>query len=173
MASKTPLQIAVQILKRHRDIYFQKDLDNRPVSIIITTLAALAYNNQADIYAALVDIVRDMPGKIEYKDGKWRVMNPVDPDENFADKWNEYPKRREAFLRWLSQVQIDFSTFTQQPTLNKTVESLVPVLGNRVAASVADDLGLKIISNVSDTSSIPTSSSGSWRHTASSRAYLA
>jgi len=31
---KTPLQRAVQILKRHRDVRFQKDPENRPVSII-------------------------------------------------------------------------------------------------------------------------------------------
>src|SRR5262249_15900286 len=47
---KTPLQRAVQILKRHRDMYFQYDQDNRPVSIIITTLAAKAYRNQDDLY---------------------------------------------------------------------------------------------------------------------------
>jgi hypothetical protein len=50
---KTPLQRAVQILKRHRDVYFQNDLDKRPVSIILTTLAALSYNNESDIFQAL------------------------------------------------------------------------------------------------------------------------
>lgn len=43
---RTPLQRAVQILKRHRDIYFANDHENCPVSIILTTLAAKAYNNQ-------------------------------------------------------------------------------------------------------------------------------
>ena len=37
-SNKTPLQRAVQILKRHRDIMFAGDED-KPVSIIITTLA--------------------------------------------------------------------------------------------------------------------------------------
>ena len=40
---KTPLQRVVQLLKRHRDLYFQQDQDDKPVSIIITTLAAQAY----------------------------------------------------------------------------------------------------------------------------------
>ena len=64
---KTPLQVAIQVLKRHRDIYFRSDPDNRPVSIILTTLAALAYNNQPDIYDALTAITRGMSRFIEYK----------------------------------------------------------------------------------------------------------
>lgn len=39
------------------------------------------------------------------RNGKWWVQNPVDPDENFADKWNEYPERREAFMQWLKKVE--------------------------------------------------------------------
>lgn len=44
-SNKTPLQRAVQILKRHRDIMFAGDED-KPVSIIITTLAAKAYQGE-------------------------------------------------------------------------------------------------------------------------------
>ncbi len=43
---KTPLQRAIQILKRHRDIMFANDPDGMPISIIISTLAAHAYNNE-------------------------------------------------------------------------------------------------------------------------------
>ena len=45
-------------------------------------------------------IVTGMPKYIENRNGKWWVKNPVDKDENFADRWNEYPERRLAFLRW-------------------------------------------------------------------------
>jgi hypothetical protein len=40
---KTTLQRTVQALKRHRNIYFVDGPENRPASIIITTLAARAY----------------------------------------------------------------------------------------------------------------------------------
>ena len=42
---RTPLQRAVQVLKRHRDVRFIDDEDRRPVSIIITTLAGHAYRH--------------------------------------------------------------------------------------------------------------------------------
>jgi len=140
---KTPLQIAIQILKRHRDIYFQNDLDNKPTSIIITTLAALAYNNQANAYEALIEIVRDMPGRIEYRGRNWWVENPVDPEENFADKWNEHPQRHESFNRWLKKVQADFFSVSWQQTLRGAVDVLQPILGQRATTTAAMELGLK------------------------------
>ena len=59
---RTPLQKAVQILKRHRDIYFmnRNDSDNRPSSIIVTTLCAMAYANEND---ALVLAFREWSAK--------------------------------------------------------------------------------------------------------------
>lgn len=68
---KTPLQRTIQILKRHRDVWFDKhqsayDENAKPLSIIITTLAAYAYNNEVDIQRALLEIVTEMPRYIAY-----------------------------------------------------------------------------------------------------------
>jgi hypothetical protein len=139
---KTPLQIAIQILKRHRDIYFRSAPDNRPVSIILTTLAASAYRNQRDVYDALTTIVRDMPSFIAYKNGKWWVENPVEPGENFADKWNEYPERRTSFLQWLAKVQDDFARLSGRRSLEEAVEGLDAPLGRDVMTKVAGSLGI-------------------------------
>lgn len=152
---KTPLQVAIQVLKRHRDIYFQDDADNRPVSIIITTLTAHAYHNQPDIYEAFTDIVRDMPRFVEKRNGRWWVGNPVDPDENFADKWNEYPERQSAFIKWLEKVRSDFATVGQKQNLNEAIDFLTPTLGTPIMAKVASDLGIKRASSLVP---VPTSS---------------
>ena len=72
---RTPLQRAVQLLKRHRDLRFATDPDNRPVSILITTLAAHAYRPHPQTYEALRQIVRDMPRFIENRDGKGSRQN--------------------------------------------------------------------------------------------------
>ncbi len=104
---RTPLQCAVQLLKRHGDLRFSSDAEDRPTSIIITTLAARAYKGQPETYDALLQIVRKMPGFIENRNGKWWVANPVHAGENFADKWNEKGGRKETFERWLKAVDAD------------------------------------------------------------------
>ena len=138
---KPPLQRSVQLLKRHRDIYFQKDLDNRPVSIILTTLAAKAYGNEEDLFVALTAIINGMRNHVTYKDGKYYVLNPVEPGENFADKWNEYPQRRVAFFAWLDRVRTDFGQL-QQIGGRDTADSIGKVLGTRAVNAAAKAMGL-------------------------------
>lgn len=126
---KTPLQRAIQILKRHRDVRFTGDPENRPVSIILTTLAAKAYKGEANLYEALLRITVEMPNHIEYRNSKWWVQNPVEPDENFADKWNEKPQRRDAFLKWLRDVRNDLATAANNYSLTSAASSLRGMLG--------------------------------------------
>jgi Second Messenger Oligonucleotide or Dinucleotide Synthetase domain len=96
---RTPLQRAVQLLKRHRDIYFAQDVENQPISIIITTLAARSYNNEGDLDTAFSNITSNMGNHIEKKNGVYYVANPIHNSENFADKWETNPQRAENFFR--------------------------------------------------------------------------
>lgn len=110
---QTPLQTVVQILKRHRDVEFGGD-ENAPISIIITTLAAQAYNGEADLRDALVGIVNGLPSFAS--DPAPRVQNPVNPDENFADKWEMKRERRDAYERWRKKVKRDVEELGQYAT---------------------------------------------------------
>lgn len=104
---KTILQRIVQILKRHRDIMF-KDDEDKPISIIITTLAARAYNGESSLLEGLYNVVGSMESHIKRKsNGDFVIRNPVNPEENFADKWPTHPKRKENFFKWLRQVKSD------------------------------------------------------------------
>jgi hypothetical protein len=103
-AVRTTLQRAVQVLKWHCMIYFANDPDDRPPSILITTLAAHAYNGEADLYAAVAGVVERMPNFITRRDGAWWVANPAHEDENFTDKWNEQPQRRVKFYAWVREI---------------------------------------------------------------------
>ncbi len=109
---KLPLQRVVQILKRHRDIMFNGD-EHKPISIIITTLAARAYQKEESIIEALQNIVGRMSSFVqsEYsmEHGKYikYVKNPVNDDENFADKWPEEPIKELNFYKWLDKLQSD------------------------------------------------------------------
>lgn len=106
--NKTILQRVVQLLKRHRDIMFRNDTEDKPISIIITTLAARAYKGEADIHDALINVVFGMESYIDRDDdGNYVILNPVNEDENFADKWPSHPKRKENFFKWLAQLKTD------------------------------------------------------------------
>ena len=101
---RTTLQRLVQVLKWHCAVEFAEDPEDRPPSILITTLAATAYDGEADLFTATRNAVRRMPNLIENRNGVWWVANPVHEAENFADKWNQYAERRHKFLAWLKKI---------------------------------------------------------------------
>lgn len=106
---KTPLQRVIQLLKKHRDIMFQDDTDSKPISIIITTLSASAYSGEQDFFEALSNILDRMGGLVNSSSP--RVPNPVDPEEDFADRWGMEKYRHlnleNNFWQWLSQAKSD------------------------------------------------------------------
>ncbi len=139
---KTPLRRAIQILKRHRDVRYEGNPDHKPISIIITTLAAGAYSNELDLFDALMSIVRKMPKGIQNYDGVWWIPNPINPQENFADKWNEEPQKATHFFRWLGQVEADITTAQQKAgEIHRVTESLTPVFGSDVVQKSIERFG--------------------------------
>jgi hypothetical protein len=130
---KTPLQRSIQILKRHRDIMFANDQGNRPISIIISTLAAWAYNNETNLLDTLQAIVSKMASLIKRDEqGNALVTNPVNPLENFADKWQKHPERETKFRQWLQQVRADLDAALRAGNLHDMTESLKPCFGDRI-----------------------------------------
>ena len=112
---RTPLQAAVMILKRHRDHTFDGRPDVRPISIILTTLAAHAYNGKETIGQAVIAILARMDQYIIRDGRKYVIPNPTDPLENFADKWLKHPERAKAFLEWLASARAEFGVCRGPP----------------------------------------------------------
>ncbi|MGE6415262.1 nucleotidyltransferase domain-containing protein [Planococcus kocurii] len=116
---KSILQRCIQLLKRHRDNMFGDD-EKKPISIIITTLAARAYNGETDLSAALTNILETMPGYINSSSP--RIPNPVNPAEDFSDRW-EMPEAKELDLEgnfriWLLQAKMDFKQILESSDEN-------------------------------------------------------
>lgn len=129
---RSALQRVIQLLKRHRDLYYRR-IENgselRPISAILTTLSAKISNETSitDVEGLLSYIVYGlkeytalMQGQtpkerfrgeirnyIEKRDQKWWIPNPVSPDDNYADTWTDDTAR--AFFAWVETVAIDLS----------------------------------------------------------------
>lgn len=148
---KEPLTRIVQILKRHRDIMFGEDDCEKPISIIITTLAAKAYNKETDILQGLLNVLEGMEDHIEdrysndhQKEIKW-IANPVNPvEENFADKWPREPNKQTKFYDWLEKAKADFEKIRYMD-LTQAYNYLKEVLGTRSVNEAVKELGLEMM----------------------------
>lgn len=136
---RTPLQSSIMLLKRHRDMMYEKDEINcAPISIILTTLSAHAYNGERDIADALYSILGNMD-RFVFRDDRRRAIipNPADPLENFADKWEDNPEREQAFYAWLEQARADFAAVARQSSVKDMSKSLSDHMGTELAESAA------------------------------------
>lgn len=141
---RTPLQSAIQILKRHRDMRFVDEPEGRPSSIVITTLAAHAYGQESTIAGALLSILDRMDAYVECRSGEWWIANPSDPRENFADAWNDDPSKQVAFDDWLQTARADFAAASRLGDATEFVDVLAPRIGrDLVEAAVARRRGVQ------------------------------
>ena len=108
---KTTLQVAIQILKRYRDIKFKETPDIKPISIILTTLMAKVYTGKESVYELIEKFSKEYMMHIEKdENGNIIIRNPVNENENFADKWPKYPERRKAFFKFMTELEEDLVT---------------------------------------------------------------
>lgn len=142
---RTPLQRVIQILKRHRDMRFAgtENESDKPISMIITTLAATGYKQQSSVYetlAGFLDQVQrfDETDIIRCVNNEWIIENPVNPNENFADRWNdEGSKKPDAFFQWINWVQEDIDALLNAESKGGLATTLKGSFGDQVGGRVA------------------------------------
>lgn len=137
---KTVLQKAIQILKRHRDTMFGCD-DDKPISIIITTLASLAYRGETTLIDALIRIASEMELNIKRIGPVDWIANPVNPEENFADKWPGAPQKRENFYRWLRDLKNDLQILLTLEGQDRIYKFISDKFGERVTRALFENMG--------------------------------
>ena len=160
---RTPLQRSIQLMKRNRDLHFNRPetIDYAPISIIITTLAADLYAGESDTLAALAGVVGRLQGHAalvegraidlslatmglirRLPDGRWYIGNPVNPGENFADRWHEDGHARaRAFFSWVDALQTELLNSQSNTNPRLLRENLTLMLG---MAAVAKHFGVLI-----------------------------
>lgn len=105
----TPLRRAIMLLKRHRDVFFEHKEKIKPPSVLITTLAGLAYYglNIEDTWLTIQHIVNSMENQIIHNGKEFTVLNPANSKENFTDKWSNNEELKESFYLWLNKLKQD------------------------------------------------------------------
>jgi len=107
---KVPLQLGVQLLKRSRDVHFG-DSDLAPISVALTTLAAIHYGGQNSVSQALTAILSGIEGAIHRADqsgARIEVCNPSNQGEDFGERWDSNYRAYQAFKNWIFELNEDW-----------------------------------------------------------------
>jgi hypothetical protein len=132
-ATKKPLQRAVQILKRYRDLFFEKDPEYATSSIVLTTLAGELYQNQESIFETIDSIISQIHSKVNLsKSERIKVLNPVDNDEDFTDKWDREPKFYTEFIRFVDSLYKNWQKLKEDNGIVEESNILKSVVGESI-----------------------------------------
>lgn len=147
------LRKLVQLLKRHRSIWKQSQTKSlqefAPISIIITTVAARAYEKVHDRQFEtpldlLGGIVSDMPNHVQQINCggrlEWWVKSPVAP-ENLANRWNQNTEWSKSFFSWHAEVTRFFAQLNQARGFDQQIAQFREAFGEFAANSVAREYG--------------------------------
>ena len=117
---KQPLQRAVQLLKRFRDIYFEDDVDSSPSSIVLTTVAGLFYKQETSIYDAIGNIVHNIKLNIDQlpTNTRFKIVNPVNKEEEFTKEWEDNPVLFKSFLQFIKDLHSFWTNMNNLSTID-------------------------------------------------------
>lgn len=135
------LNRVVQLIKRRRDVFFEKAPKGRaPISIVLTTLAAQNYLGHASVSEALGVILDGILRMIpDVTQGRLKVVNPTNPDEDLSERWGYDPEAYLAFVSWVGGFRAEWSELMRQRGLPNVKSALEKMFGERVTKEVVEE----------------------------------
>ena len=102
--SKKPLQRGVQLIKRYRDEFFKVNDEYATSSIVLTTIAGHFYNSEDSIFYTIDNIINRILLESRKTNHRIKVVNPVNLEEDFTDKWDNDPMYYQEFIRFVKHL---------------------------------------------------------------------
>jgi hypothetical protein len=159
--NKTSLQMAIQLLKRARDVHFSKlgkeKESLKPISAIISTIVLDTANRKlipydADVLQVISIVLEELKVYSKYQklteadfrtmyfskvtisknNGKWEMWNPVNPIDNLVDSWNDVPECAKLFFDWVA-------------TLDKTIIEILDDNNVEYTRSIGNIIGNTLV----------------------------
>lgn len=126
---KAPLKRAVQLIKRYRDIYFEKDSDAAPISIVLTTLAGQVYEGKVSVNETISQVLKQILTRISKSDTRLVVLNPTNDKEDLSEKWDGHPELYRSFVKFINDFKVNWEQLNELQGLDEISEKLKQMFG--------------------------------------------
>ena len=161
--NKSSLQMAIQLLKRARDVYFSKlgkeKEKLKPISAIISTIVLdtakrklIPYN--ADVMQVIKIVLSELKTYSKYQNlseenfkalyeskvtiskngSNWEMWNPVNPEDNLVDSWNKNSDSAKLFFEWVSNLEKTLEEILDENNIEYQ-RKIGNILGNKLVES--------------------------------------
>lgn len=103
---KSPLQLAVQLIKCWRDVHYGAVPYPAPISIVLTTLAADAYRGERSVSQAIASVLHGILEVIRVAEAtghRLKVLNPSNILEDLSERWDNDEEAYRGFKVGIQQ----------------------------------------------------------------------
>lgn len=133
---KAPIKRAVQLIKRYRDIYFEKDLDSAPISIVLTTLAGHEYKGQVSVNETISHVLEQIVQLISTSDKRLVVLNPSNKKEDLSERWEGKPELYQSFVNFIKDFKVSWKELNELQGLDEIADKLKQMFGENITNQV-------------------------------------
>ncbi len=132
---KATLKRVVQLLKRWRDVKYEKSRDLAPISMVLTTLAAQTYQGQRSVSIAITGILNGIVALIDVSRPRIFVFNPAHQREDLSERWDDQEQYR-AFVAGIRELHQAWSKVMSASGIQNVSKSLEALFGEPVPVAV-------------------------------------
>jgi Second Messenger Oligonucleotide or Dinucleotide Synthetase domain len=132
---KAILKRVVQLLKRWRDVHYQREPKLAPISMVLTTMAAQDYQGERTLTGALTSVLNSFVSRIAQSAPRVYVFNPANPKEDLSERWNDAAQYR-AFVDGIRELRGQWNKVLATSGIQNVSNQLGYVFGEPVKAAV-------------------------------------
>ena len=136
-ADKHILQLAVQLTKRWRDIYYADRPGVAPISIILTTLVAMFYDGSQSLLDTLRGVAEKIVAAIPAR-GRLIVKNPANADEDLSERSSD-PNVYRSFVDGMREFSSKLKQLQEASGLEDAAKLIQTMFGETVGKSAFSD----------------------------------
>jgi hypothetical protein len=132
---KAILKRVVQLLKRWRDVHYQRQPELAPISMVLTTMAAQAYQGELTVIEALTSVLNNFVSLVASSAPRVYVLNPANPKEDLSERWNDTARYR-AFIDGISKFRERWNKAVAANGIHKIANELEVLFGEPVKTEI-------------------------------------
>jgi hypothetical protein len=132
---KAILKRVVQLLKRWRDIRYQREPKLAPISMVLTTMAAQAYGGERTVTEAMTSVLNNFVSLIASSNPRVYVSNPANPKEDLSERWNDAAQYR-TFVEGVRELRKRWNEILAATGIQNVAQKLEQVFGEPVTAAI-------------------------------------
>lgn len=123
---------------------FAKDLENAPISIVLTTMAANHYRLESSVNMAITNVLSGIMADIKALSpgGRIVVCNPSNSDEDLSERWENNREAWQAFVSFINTFHQQWQVLNQKRGIDAIADILEKLFGEEPTKTVVKEAAL-------------------------------